>query len=80
MSRFTGKGEMLISSFIGEGNQTRLHIFKELKVDFQPSTRLLKYLEYHRGFICEIVMKSISQKSGFNILRTKCLIPCIFVK
>lgn len=45
---FTGKGEMLISSFIGEGNQTRLHIFKELKVDFQPSARLFKYLEYHR--------------------------------
>lgn len=45
---FTSKGEMLISSFIGEENQTRLHIFKGLKVDFQPSARLLKYLEYHR--------------------------------
>lgn len=48
---FTIEGEMIISSFVGEVNQSRLHIFKGMKVDLQSSRRLLTYLEYHRDVL-----------------------------
>ena len=48
---FTIEGEMIISSFVGEVNQSRLQIFKGMKVDLQSSRRLLTYLEYHRDVL-----------------------------
>lgn len=48
---FTIEGQMIISSFVGEANQSRLHIFKGMKVNLQSSTRLLAYLEYHRDVL-----------------------------
>ena len=48
---FSIEGQMIISSFVGEANQLRLHIFKGMKVDLQSSARLLAYLEYHRDVL-----------------------------
>lgn len=48
---FTIEGRMMISTFVGEANQSRLHIFSGMKIDLQPSTRLLAYLEYHRDVL-----------------------------
>ena len=48
---FSIEGQMIISSFVGEANQLRLHIFKGMKVDLQSSARLLAYLDYHRDVL-----------------------------
>ena len=48
---FTDSGKMLISSFVGAANVSRLHISKEIKVDLRATTRLLAYLEYHRDVL-----------------------------
>ena len=42
---------MIISPYVGAANESRLHIFKGMKVDLQPSTKLLAYLEYHRDVL-----------------------------
>ena len=48
---FTIEGNMIISPYVGAANESRLRIFKGMKVDLQPSTRLLAYLEYHRDVL-----------------------------
>ena len=48
---FTIEGNMIISPYVGAANESRLHIFKGMKVDLQPSTKLLAYLEYHRDVL-----------------------------
>ena len=48
---FTIEGNMIISPYVGAANESRLHIFKGMKVDLQPSTKLLAYLEYHRAVL-----------------------------
>ena len=40
-----------IKPYVGAANESRLHIFKGMKVDLQPSTKLLAYLEYHRDVL-----------------------------
>lgn len=48
---FTDEGQMLISSFVGAANVSRLHISNEMRVNLRATTRLLAYLEYHRDVL-----------------------------
>ena len=48
---FTTGGQMIISPFVGKANESRLHIFKGMKVDLQSTVRLKTYLEYHRDVL-----------------------------
>ena len=48
---FKNSGEMAISSFVGQANERRLHISKEVRIDLKATERLLAYLEYHRDVL-----------------------------
>lgn len=48
---FKDKGEILVSSFIGNENQKKLNITKDIKIDLKATNSLLNYLEYHRDII-----------------------------
>ncbi|MBO5173525.1 MAG: HNH endonuclease [Eubacterium sp.] len=48
---FTDEGQMLISSFVGVANVSRLHISEEITVNLRATNRLLSYLEYHRDVL-----------------------------
>lgn len=48
---FKNEGQMLISSFVGVANVSRLHISEEITVNLRATNRLLSYLEYHRDVL-----------------------------
>lgn len=48
---FTDNGYMLISSFVGKDNVSRLHISTDIQVNLRATVRLLAYLEYHRDVL-----------------------------
>lgn len=48
---FNEKGKILISSFVGNANVSRLHISNDIEVNLRATNRLLRYLEYHRDVL-----------------------------
>lgn len=48
---FKKDGKMMISSFVGKENQTKLSISKDTVIDLKPTKQLLEYLEYHRDVL-----------------------------
>ncbi len=48
---FNNNGKMLISSFVGDENISRLYISKDIVVDLKATNKLIEYLEYHRDVL-----------------------------
>lgn len=48
---FKNSGEMMISSFVGQANEKRLHISKDVRIDLMATKRMQAYLEYHRDVL-----------------------------